>query len=60
MGVAVGVALLTDVDRRASFVRTVVLNAHLATAAATDGESLQERGPFAGDASAAVAIPILA
>ena len=60
MGIAVAVALLTHVDRRAFFVRTVVLNTHRATTAATDDEPLQEGGPFAGDASAALAIPILA
>jgi hypothetical protein len=57
--VAVAVALLTDIGRQASFVRAVVVDTHLVTATTTDHEPLQEGGPFARDATAALAIPIL-
>jgi hypothetical protein len=59
LGIAITVALLTHVDRRPAFVLGVVLDPHRATAAATDDEPLQEGGPFTGDASTAVAIPVL-
>jgi hypothetical protein len=59
VGVAVAVPLLTDVGGHTSFVRAVVVDTHLATAAATDNEPLQEGRPFARDATAALAIPIL-